>query len=123
MIKPKNAVPPSLILPRVELSWDTFYSARLQVLRMTEGQADLAVRIAAELDLDGASVRICHAWDRAYRAWRELEEAMNIERRELLLSMARRCPAAARRLMKATPIPPIKYRFEEAQVVPFKKEN
>jgi hypothetical protein len=90
LIKPKGAVPPSVVTPQAQLSWATIELIKQELRGMTPRQSDLAWWNANELDPDGNGVarRIVLAWDRAARALQELEAAVSDERRSFLLVAA-----------------------------------
>jgi hypothetical protein len=94
MTEPKAKTPDALILPRLQMSHDAWYS----LLGMTPKQMNIAFKIALD-ESDEAGSRMCKAGDRAIAAQHDLQKALEEFRRELLAAMFRRYPAAAKRIM------------------------
>ena len=69
-----------------------------QFLGMTSIQSNLAFKAALKESPESGR-RMCRAGDRMIRADRELEQAIDAFRRELVTAMSRKYPAAARRIV------------------------
>jgi hypothetical protein len=94
----KTAIPSTLILPRMELDFETLFDL---LLGMTSRQFNFA--FYANIGDHAAILKILELLGHALDRKSELENAMHALRLETIQAMARNYPAAARRIIAGKP--------------------